>query len=150
MRFTLVLGIASVTIAGCSGNSVNPPPPGWVSTIQPGEFVGIWTQGAIVDSCKSSVTEAGTILSATAVNGSTNEVLTLMGRPAPNTISYAERPYIHVFAVYDSSNFHGDTDSAPNFLDDVNCVFSSNTDTLFYTTLRGIDTLTIVCIRTSK
>jgi hypothetical protein len=143
--------LAFLLLAGCSGptsNSSNPPPPGWVANIQPGKFVGVWTQGKIADSCTCFVTEADTNFSASVVNGSTSEVLTMRGiYDDYPTVEWAEKPYFHAFYVLDTSNFYGDTDIAPHFFDYMNCVFSSNTDTLFYTTIRGVDTLLIISIR---
>ncbi len=139
-------------IAGCSGptsNSSNPPPPGWVANIQPGKFAGIWKLGTVVDSCTANVTEADSILRASVSNRRTGEALTLTGGLTVSTASSDIRPYFHGFVVTDSSSFYGDTDLAPRdpFEIDAICTFSYNTDTLFYSTKRGTDSLFITCIR---
>jgi hypothetical protein len=139
-------------ISGCSSPASNPndppPPPGWVDNIQTGKFAGIWKLGTVVDSCTVNVKETDTILRASAGNHRTGEVLTLTGGLPVNTAEIGVRVinYTHNFNVYDSSSFYGDTDSVP-IGTVTNCTFSYNTDTLFYSTKRGIDSLFIFCIR---
>jgi hypothetical protein len=135
-------------LAGCSAPTTPGPfAPGGKDYVAPGKFVGIWAQGKVVDSCTSFVMEADSIFSASVINSSTGEVLTLKGEYDPTTIEWANGPFYHLFAANDSSNFYGDTDKAPNFLFDVNCEFSPNADTLIYSAIRGVDTLTIFCKR---
>jgi hypothetical protein len=146
--FTLFILI----IAGCSSpssNSSNPPPPGWVDNIQLGKFAGIWKLGTVTDSCTTNVTETDSILRALVSNRRTGEVLSLTGGLPGSTVTFGVRliSYVHAFNVDDSSNFYGDTDSVPNGTD-ANCIFSNNTDTLFYSTKRGTDSLFVTCIRT--
>ena len=138
-----------ILIAGCSSPTskpINPPPPGWVDNIQLGKFAGVWKLGTVVDSCITNVTETDSILIATVGNRRTGEVLTLAGGLPVNTASSNLHPYFHGFVVYDSSNFYDDTDSFPDPTR-ANCTFSNNTDTLFYSTKRGSDSLFIICIR---
>jgi hypothetical protein len=146
-----IFALSFLLIAGCSGptnNSGPQPPPGWVDNIQLGKFAGIWKLGTLVDSCTVNVTETDSILIASVGNRRTGEVLTLTGGLPINTAEIGVRltSYVHAFNVYDSSNFYGDTDSVPEPTR-ANCTFSYNTDTLFYTTKRGNDSLSIICIR---
>ena len=146
--FTLFILILS----GCSGptgNSGNPPPPEWVAIIQPGKFIGVWKQGKVVANCTSFVTEADSVLDDSTVNDSTGEVLFLCGQFPVNGVDFlpGRRPYFHSFYVIDSSSFYGDTDVDPVSLTDANCAFSYNTDTVFYFTKRGNDSISIVCVR---
>ncbi len=150
MKYFFVLTLLLLTdCSGPTSNNSNPPPPGWVANIQPGKFTGVWKLGNVVDSCTTNVTEADSILTASIVNRSTGEVLTLSGGFPVILVVASVRPYIHAYDVTDSSNFYSDTDSAPRtiYSSDAICTFSYNTDTLFYSTKRGNDSLFVTCIR---
>ena len=109
--------------------------------MQPGTFVGVWKQNIVIVPCTIFVAEADSVLKASILNTSTKEILTIKGCPGRVDIPGSRKPSIISYpGASDSSSIYGDN---YNIYLDLNCWFSYNTDTFYYYTKRGNDSIAI-------